>query len=204
MGRKEHWEDAWSARSAEQLSWYQDEPTQSLQLIARAAGDSRPSVIDIGGGASRLVDGLLAHGFADVSVLDISATALQAAQRRLGPRAAAVTWICADVTGFRPARRYGIWHDRAAFHFLVEPSDRCAYVAALGAALEPGGQAIIATFALDGPPRCSGLDVVRYDATTLAAELGSGYRLEEESAETHTTPAGKPQRFAWFRFRRDS
>jgi len=204
MGRKQHWDDAYSARPAEQVSWYQDKPALSLELIAHAAGDSRPSLIDIGGGASRLVDCLLDQGFGDLSVLDISTRALQAAQQRLGPRAADVNWICADVIGFRPTRRYAIWHDRAAFHFLVEPSERQAYVEVLRTALEPGGQVIIATFAVDGPPRCSGLDVVRYDAGTLAAELGGGFRLHEESAETHLTPAGRPQRFAYFRFRYDA
>lgn len=201
MGRKQHWEDTYAARVAEQVSWYQAEPTLSLQLVARAAGDSRPSLIDIGGGASRLVDCLLERGFGDLSVLDISTTALQAARQRLGPRAGEVTWICSDVTEFRPARRYAIWHDRAAFHFLVDAVERQAYVRVLRAALEPDGQAIIATFAVDGPKRCSGLDVVRYDAATLAAELGGDFRLEEECSETHLTPAGKPQRFAYFRFR---
>lgn len=202
MERKQHWESVYTTRQAEAVSWFQSRPELSLRLIASAAGGRPCSLIDVGGGASRLVDCLLDRGFSDLAVLDISATALQVAQQRLGPAAAAVEWICADVTRYRPGRRYAIWHDRAAFHFLVEPAERRAYIETLSLALEPGGQAIIAAFALDGPSRCSGLDVVRYDAATLATELGEGFRLEESCGENHETPSGKHQRFSYFRFRR--
>jgi hypothetical protein len=197
-----HWEGVYRDRRPEETSWHQDDPQASLRLIESSGAAIGDPVIDIGGGASRLVDRLLGRGYADLSVLDISGRALDEARTRLGPEAARVRWIEADVTAFDPDRRYRLWHDRAAFHFLIDPTDRLRYRTALSAGLEVGGWLVIAAFAPDGPPRCSGLDVVRYDADSLAAELGSGFELEEESREIHLTPQGKEQRFGFFRFRR--
>jgi trans-aconitate methyltransferase len=201
-GRKAHWERVWSTRDDTATSWYQATPAVSLALIERAGAAPADPLIDVGGGASRLVDGLLDRGFSDLTVLDLSAAALDRARQRLGARAARVTWIEADVTAFRPARRYRLWHDRAVFHFLREAEDRARYVANLDRALAPDGQAVIATFAPDGPTRCSGLDIVRYDAAQLAAQLGPGWVLCEERAERHRTPAGGEQRFGFYRFAR--
>ena len=202
MDRKRHWEDVYVARRVQETSWHQDVPGPSLDMIATAAGDRKPALIDVGGGASMLVDFLLDQGFEDLTVLDISARALEQARQRLGPRASRVDWVEADVTAYAPTRSFGIWHDRAAFHFLTAREDRRCYVSVLEAALAPGGQAIIAAFAPDGPERCSGLDVVRYDAVGLAAELGPGFQLEETQSVRHLTPAGREQRFGFHRFRR--
>lgn len=202
MDRKRHWEEVYGEKSPEETSWYQPVPAPSLAMVRQATGDHRPSVIDVGGGASRLVDCLLDEGFGDLTVLDISARALDHAKARLGPRAAGVAWVEADVTQFEPNRTWEIWHDRAAFHFLTDAADRIRYVAVLRQALAEGGQAIIGAFALDGPSRCSGLEIVRYDARTLGAELGPAFRLEEERVDRHLTPAGREQRFGFYRFRK--
>lgn len=159
-------------------------------------------VIDVGGGASVLVDFLLDAGFSKLAVLDISAAALEHARRRLGKRADSVEWLEADVTTFQPARQFGLWHDRAVFHFLTDEVDRQKYVQALKRTLTLGGQVVIATFALDGPPKCSGLEVARYDAASICAELGAEFRLVEQASETHTTPWETEQKFGYFRFAR--
>jgi len=173
-------------------------------MIRAAVGDQKPSLIDVGGGASMLVDCLLDQGFRDLTVLDISGRSLDRARQRLGSRAPLVEWIEADVTDYEPRRSWEIWHDRAAFHFLTDAADRKRYVAVLQQALAAGGYAIIAAFALDGPQKCSGLDIVRYDARSLAAELGHGFVLEEERSEVHLTPAGSEQRFGFYRFRKNA
>ncbi|HKJ87557.1 MAG TPA: class I SAM-dependent methyltransferase, partial [Gammaproteobacteria bacterium] len=162
MDRKQHWEDVYSRRSPEEVSWYQDRPDLSLKLMGEADISLDTPILDAGGGASNLVDHLLDGGYTDVTVLDLSATALEHARRRLGERAARVSWIEGDVTAFRPERAYGLWHDRAVFHFLTDPSDRAAYGEVLHRALPVGGRAVIATFGPDGPEKCSGLPVVRY------------------------------------------
>jgi hypothetical protein len=159
-------------------------------------------IIDIGGGESRLVDRLIEGGYSNVTVLDLSANAIAATQKRLGSLAARVQWIVADVTDWRPSSKYRLWHDRAVLHFLIEPSDRTAYVAALLAATEPGACIVISTFALDGPDKCSGLPVARYSAETLANELGPGVRLVDTEREDHKTPGGAIQRFQFSRFTR--
>ena len=200
--RRQHWENVWTGSGETRKSWFQEIPRVSLDLVERTGISLSDPLIDIGGGASRLVDHLLDRGYRDLTVLDLSAAALEHARRRLGQRAGDVTWITGDVTTFRPERRYLLWHDRAAFHFLVEESDRLAYCAALEQALAPKGQAIIGTFAPDGPEKCSGLDIVRYDAPKLLAELGPGWELLEETRETHMTPAGAEQRFGFYRIRR--
>lgn len=198
--RKQHWERVWAEREETTTSWFQDRPEVSLGLIERSGVWRDDPLIDVGGGASRLVDHLLQLGFSDLTVLDVSAAGLQRARRRLGTRASAVHWLECDVTAFRPARTYRLWHDRAVFHFLRDPDDRACYLAALDAALTADGQAVIATFGPEGPLKCSGLDTVRYGAAELAAELGSGWRLVEECAETHYTPADRAQQFGYFRF----
>ena len=200
--RKTHWEHAWTARPGDRLSWYQAHPAASLAMIRHAEVGATEPLIDVGGGAARLVDCLLDAGFDDLTVLDVSATALDQARHRLGKRAERVHWVESDVTRFEPTRGYALWHDRAVFHFLTEDSDRARYIRVMDRALAPGGQAIIATFARGGPERCSGLPVVQYDADRLCAELGKRWLLLEESSERHATPAGADQEFAWFRFAR--
>jgi SAM-dependent methyltransferase len=199
--RQAHWENVYTTRREAEVSWFQEQPTLSLELIRQAGVTPGASVIDIGGGASRLVDVLLAEGFA-VTVLDISDAALAAARRRLGPKAAAARWIVADMTTWEPAALYDLWHDRAVLHFLTDQSDRAAYVARLAKALRSGGHAIIGTFALDGPERCSGLPVERYDATKLALLLGPEFEPVAARTHAHQTPAGAIQRFQFCLFRR--
>lgn len=195
-----HWDDVYRTRSARELSWFQASAETSLAAI-ELLGQSPRSLIDVGGGTSVLVDQLLAKGWTDLSVLDLSQEALDASRRRLGAQASSVKWIAADIAAWRPSRQYQIWHDRAVFHFLTDPADRTAYLAALAAALEPGGNAIIATFALDGPERCSGLPVVRYDVAALVKELGPGFVLIDNWNERHQTPAGSSQSFTWALFK---
>jgi SAM-dependent methyltransferase len=161
-------------------------------------------MLDVGGGASRLVEYLLAQGFTDLTVLDVSAVALQQARERLGPAADRVTWVEADITMFVPSRRFQVWHDRAVFHFLTDATDRQRYVAALRAALAPQGDVVIATFALEGPERYSGLPVQRYSVATLGAELGAGFVLMGEEREAHVTPAGAVQQFQYCWFQADA
>jgi SAM-dependent methyltransferase len=198
--RRSHWDGVYAGKADEELSWFQAAPGTSLELIARSGARPTWKIIDVGGGTSRLVDALLDRGFGAVTVLDISATALVRAKARLGERGSSVVWVTADVTAWTPVGRYDLWHDRAVFHFLTEAKDKEAYVAALKAGVGEGGQIIIGTFALDGPERCSGLPVCRYDADGLAAALGTGFRLLETLPEVHVTPAGTAQRFQYSRF----
>jgi SAM-dependent methyltransferase len=200
--RQAHWQNVYSTRGEREVSWFEERPALSLDLIRVAGATPRSSVIDVGGGASRLVDALLADSFEAVTVLDISEAALAAVKRRLGNAAGKVTWIVSDITAWEPGQRYDLWHDRAVLHFLTDASDRAAYVARLTRALRPGGHAIIGSFALDGPERCSGLPVVRYDATKLAALLGADFELVEDRRQDHPTPMGSVQRFQFSLFRR--
>ncbi len=202
MNRKAHWEEVYRTRPTTEVSWFQAEPALSLALIRTAEIGSDEPIIDIGGGASLLVDRLLAEGFAQLTVLDISGVALSHARGRLGSQAEAVEWIEGDVTHFEPPRPFALWHDRAVFHFLTEVADRRRYVQTMARSLRPGGEALIATFAVDGPTRCSGLEVVQYDRQRLTAEVGEHFTLLESLEETHTTPANAEQRFAWFRLRK--
>lgn len=197
---KQHWENVYLGKSPLEVSWYQQEPALSLLLITRAKVSRDAPIIDIGGGASTLVDKLDDEAYTDISVLDISGSALTHSKNRLGNRAGKVHWYEADVTGFKPPRRYSIWHDRAVFHFLTDKLDRGRYINVLRQALEPGGQAIIMTFAIDGPRKCSGLDIVQYDSYKITEELGRGFELIETGHEIHHTPAGNQQKFAYFRF----
>ncbi len=200
-GRKAHWENVYATKSDSEVSWFQTEPVTSLNLIRRCSA-AADGIIDVGAGASRLADALLDAGYRDITALDISAEALAHAQARLGERASKIEWIAASIVEWQPRRSYGVWHDRAVFHFLTEAADRAAYVHAMTAALAPGGCAIISTFAPDGPERCSGLPVVRYSGETLAAELGGKFRLEQSLNEAHRTPWGSEQRFQFSRFER--
>lgn len=202
MTRREHWNQVYQTKAPEEVSWHQTTPATSLQLIEASGIAKDQGVIDVGGGASGLVDCLLAAGFLRPAVLDISAAALAHARQRLGTRADVVEWMEADVTEFTATRQFALWHDRAVFHFLTDPGDRRKYVAALQRALLPEGHVIIGTFALDGPAKCSGLDVTRYDAAGIAAELGAQFHLCGQRDETHVTPWSTEQRFSFFRFTR--
>jgi 2-polyprenyl-3-methyl-5-hydroxy-6-metoxy-1,4-benzoquinol methylase len=200
--RQAHWQNVYQTKGESEVSWFEARPAISLDLIRATGIDAGASIIDVGGGASRLVDALIEEGYISITVLDLSATALATSQARLGPRGAGVEWIVADVTKWQPARTYDVWHDRAALHFLTEPNDRAAYVDCLHKAVRPSGHVIIGTFALDGPTRCSGLPVVRYDAASLAETLGRAFKLIETRRHEHATPGGAIQRFQFSRFQR--
>ncbi|MCM0000857.1 MAG: methyltransferase domain-containing protein [Erythrobacter sp.] len=200
--REDHWRKVYSDKRPEDVSWYQPAPEQSLLALDRFGAEPSQSLIDIGGGASTLVDALLARGWDDLTVLDIAAPALSASQARLGAASADVAWLVADITDWQPPRRYDVWHDRAVFHFLTQPEQRAAYVRALYHGLATNGLAIVATFAPEGPERCSGLEVERYEADRLAAALGSGVKLEASWRDDHMTPWGARQTFTWCLFRR--
>lgn len=199
--RESHWDEVYRTKGDSQVSWFEEVPHLSLQLIAASAGPSS-AIVDIGGGTSRLPDALLARGYTDVTVLDISTEALAKARGRIEADGRRAEWIVSDVTKWRPERSYDLWHDRAAFHFLTDPADQSAYAGVLAAALHPGGTAIIATFAPDGPEKCSGLPVVRHDGKSIAAILGPAFALEQELRHEHYTPWGSVQRFQFSVFRR--
>lgn len=191
-----HWDAAYQ-RGESNLSWYQPTPAVSLRMIADAQLGPAAAVIDVGGGASRLVDALLDRGHLDVSVLDVSPAGLDLARHRLGPRAEDVRWVIDDVLVWQPGRRYDLWHDRAVFHFQTSAADRRSYVATMNRATRLGSIAIIGAFAAQGPQRCSGLPVARYGAQDIAAELGARWRLLDSTSEEHTTPHGVSQPFTW-------
>ncbi len=193
--RKNHWEDVYTKKMPKEVSWYQIDPAVTLNLIKSIGIDRTRKIIDIGGGASVLVDKLLDQGFGNLTVLDISSKSLQFAKERLGKLAAQVSWIEADVTEFDPPQKYDLWHDRAVFHFLTDPNDRKKYVRNMEKALNPGGHAIIATFAADGPPKCSGLDVERYSDEKLKNEFGGSFELIKSIKEVHVTPWNSEQKF---------
>lgn len=198
MHAKEHWEKVYASRAASELSWFQPHAERSLAHIRAAGVSPSARIIDVGGGASTLVDDLLDAGYGDITVLDLSANALAVARARLGSRAEGVCWLEADVlTAEFPEHRYDVWHDRAVFHFLTAASDRRTYVRQVLRAVRPGGLVIVATFATDGPSQCSGLDVVRYDADGLHAEFGAPFTLLAHTAEAHQTPAGRVQQFIY-------
>ncbi|CAN7164200.1 class I SAM-dependent methyltransferase [Bradyrhizobium sp. LjRoot220] len=200
--RQAHWDNVYASKRENEVSWFQESPAPSLALIAEIGATPNSAIIDIGGGASRLVDRLIEQGFCDVTVLDLSAAALETAQARLGERASRAHWLVADATTWEPSRAYDIWHDRAAFHFLTEERDRAGYIARLKQGLKTGGHAILATFALDGPEKCSGLPVMRYDAARLAQTLGAGFKLLQSRANDHATPWGSHQSFQFSVFQR--
>jgi SAM-dependent methyltransferase len=198
MTTREHWESVYERKQPSEVSWYRPHLEQSLRYIDAAGLAPDAAIIDVGGGASTLVDDLLARGFTNVTVLDLSARAIDAAKARLGARAARVRWVIADATeAGLPAAAYDFWHDRAVFHFLGDERDRRRYVATVRRSLKPGGQILLATFGPDGPTRCSGLDVTRYDADQLQAQLGADFERLGSATEVHTTPWGAAQQFVY-------
>lgn len=201
-----HWERVYTTKAAGEVSWFQSVPATSLRLVRQAAEPAAGpvSVLDVGAGASTLVDLLLANRITDVTVLDASQAALDLVAERLGELAGRVTRVCADLLGWSPVRTYTIWHDRAVFHFLTEEADRTGYVALATAAVEPGGALVIATFAADGPTSCSGLPTARYDAAELATQFTAAFVLEHAEREEHRTPSGGIQPFTWVVLRRAS
>jgi 2-polyprenyl-3-methyl-5-hydroxy-6-metoxy-1,4-benzoquinol methylase len=195
---KSHWENVYRTKHPTEVSWYRPHLDVSLQLIEEAARNRDAQVIDVGGGESTLVDDLLARGYHNLSVLDVSSTALAVAKERLGDKADKVNWLCGDVTTFAFARhRYDVWHDRAVFHFLTDLKDRAAYVRQVAHAVNAGGHVIVATFGPEGPTKCSGLDVVRYDSSELHDQFGPGFQLVKHLTELHQTPAGSIQQFTY-------
>lgn len=198
MENKTHWEHIYHTKDTTQVSWYQLHPRLSLQYIQNTGIVRTGHIIDVGGGASTLVDHLLDDGFRHVTVLDISAAALEIAQQRLGQRAESVTWLEADITRTTlPHHAYDLWHDRAVFHFLTEREDRQRYVNAVKEAVKPGGHVIVATFASDGPEKCSGLEVARYDPQSLHNEFGTDFEYVDSTREEHHTPFGTQQKFLY-------
>lgn len=196
--RKTHWQNIYKEKAPLDVSWYQKEPALSLDLIHRSGVPHDEPIIDVGGGASVLVDYLCKEDFTNLAVLDISANALNSARKRLGDSAEKIEWFEADITEFIPPHQFSLWHDRAVFHFLTDKFDRKKYIKVLNQALRPGGHLIIAAFAIGGPEKCSGLDIVQYDAMKLLAELGEDFKLLKERNEVHITPAGKKQEFVYF------
>jgi len=202
VDRQAHWQNVYRTKAEGEVSWSQPSPEPSLGLIEKFAPARYAAIVDIGGGASRLVDALRERGYRHLTVLDLSEAALQSARERLGTQAASVQWVAADVTKWRPPQVFDIWHDRAAFHFLVDPRDRDAYIARLHRGVKSGGHVIIATFALDGPEKCSGLPVQRYDHVALGKALGPAFALAHHQPHHHVTPWGAAQSFQFSVFRR--
>ena len=203
LDSKAHWDQVYSTRQPEKLGWYKPALGTSLAWIEALDLDRRDAIIDIGGGASTLVDDLVDAGFESIAVLDISEHALDASKRRLGKQSELVMWLCGDITTYRlPANRFRLWHDRALLHFLLDPADREDYRNNLLSALQPGGHVIIGVFAPDAPSKCSGLPVQRYDADQLSAFLGDPFELVEHKRELHVTPGGVEQMYCYCRFRR--
>jgi 2-polyprenyl-3-methyl-5-hydroxy-6-metoxy-1,4-benzoquinol methylase len=198
MDAKTHWDKIYTTKAPEAVSWYRPHLETSLTLIERAAESHSASIIDVGGGESTLVDDLLVRGYQNVTVLDISRTAIDVAKKRLGSAAKQIHWLVADVTEaqLEPAA-YDVWHDRAVFHFLTAIEQRVAYVRNVAHAVRPGGHVIVSTFGSEGPTKCSGLDVVRYDAESLHDQFGARFRLVESSKELHRTPFGTTQQFLY-------
>jgi 2-polyprenyl-3-methyl-5-hydroxy-6-metoxy-1,4-benzoquinol methylase len=198
MDQKNHWDRIYKAKGASQVSWYRPHLETSLGLIERAAESRFAAIIDVGGGESTLVDDLLARGYQDITVLDISQTAIDDTKERLRELAARVQWLVADVTKAElQGKAYDVWHDRAVFHFLTTVEQRAAYVRNVMNSVKPGGHIIVSTFGPEGPTKCSGLDVVRYDAESLHEQFGRRFRLVESSRELHGTPSGTTQQFLY-------
>jgi ubiquinone/menaquinone biosynthesis C-methylase UbiE len=203
VSRKAHWENVYTTKGEKEVSWFQENPAPSLELIALAGVAANASIIDVGGGASRLIDSLVERKMGQMTVLDLSSAALEAARERLREAGADVEWIVADVTTWEPAKTYDLWHDRAAFHFLTDQADQSAYVDRLKRAVKRGGYVIIGTFDLDGPERCSGLPIMRHDAASLSAMLGTDFSLIDARRHCHATPWNAVQQFQFSTFRRD-
>ena len=198
MNAQEHWDRVYEAKEPDQVSWFRPHLETSLALIERATSVRSASIIDVGGGASTLVDDLVVRGYGNITILDVSRNAIDAARERLGPASAKVHWLTTDITRAElPAQAFDVWHDRAVFHFLTAREDRLAYVRKAAWAVRPGGHVIIGTFGPAGPDKCSGLDVLRYDAPSLHGEFGSRFRLISSSEELHQTPFGTTQQFLY-------
>lgn len=198
MSNSDHWNKVYAAKGEDKVSWFKTELPTSLELIRKTGIKS--GIIDVGGGASRLIDQLVAQNYTDLTVLDISEQGLDIAKSRLCNQN--INWIVADITQWQPSRQYNLWHDWAVFHFLNTPEQQARYVKALKAALAPGGQVIIAAFAPDGPLECSNLPITRHDVKSITQALGSSFRMEEMRNEIHSTPGGKEQSFNYFRLAR--
>ena len=201
--QKAHWENVYTTKGEKEVSWFQESPAPSLELITLAGLSAGASIIDIGGGASRLVDALVERKIGRITVLDLSAAALDAAKQRLGDNGFGVQWVVADVTNWEPFQTYDLWHDRAAFHFLTDPAEQIAYIDRLKKTVRSAGYVIIGTFGLDGPEKCSGLSIVRYDAAALSEILGADFKLIDARRHDHVTPWGAVQRFQFSTFRRN-
>ena len=198
MSTEAHWDRVYRTKRPSDVSWFRPHLEISLELIRRAAGDLSAPIIDVGGGASTLIDDLLDAGYRDLTMLDVSAAALESARTRLGDRASRVKWIVGDVTRIDlPRGHFGVWHDRAVFHFLTEPDDRRRYVETVLHSVAPKGHVIVATFGPQGPQRCSGLPTARYDAASLHAEFGAPFELVDRREELHLTPGGAHQQFIY-------
>lgn len=198
MGNRAHWENVYQTKPANTVSWFQEHAAHSLALIQSIGSDKSVSIIDVGGGASTLVDDLLTDGYTNLSVLDLSAEALSVARKRLEIKGDQVQWLVGDICNVDlPTQTYNIWHDRAVFHFLTDPAERRAYVEQVMKAVKPGGHVIVATFGPDGPEKCSGLPVKRYSPDGLHNEFGSSFELIEHASEAHKTPMGTVQHFIY-------
>lgn len=205
MDRTIHWENVYNTKAANSVSWYREHLERSLEMIEATGVDLDANIIDVGGGASTLVDDLLARGYKNLTVLDISAVALENSKLRLGNAATSVSFLAADITTVAlPEDFFDLWHDRAVFHFLTRAEDRERYLENLRRSLKPEGHVVIATFAEDGPLKCSGLDVERYDIEKLIDALGQGFELADHLRETHQTPFETTQSFLYARFVRKS
>ena len=200
MDPKQHWQNVYTNKPADQVSWFEHSPDVSLDYIAKTRINKHQAIIDVGAGASRLVDGLIELGYNDITCMDISQQALNISRQRLGNKSPVVNWLSADVTRLDIDKRFDVWHDRAVFHFLTEPADRENYIKALHKHVKKEGQIILATFAPGGPQKCSGLDIVQYDPDSLAKELGNGLELQRSSFHTHKTPWDSAQKFCFCHF----
>lgn len=198
MGTQAHWEKIYRTKGRTEVSWFSAHLRTSLDLIQRVAGKPCASIIDVGGGESTLVDDLVALGYQNITVMDISQIAVEHTKKRLGPASDVVKWLVADIIQAElAARSYDVWHDRAVFHFLTEPAQRLAYVRQVALSVKRGGHVIVGTFGPGGPTKCSGLDAMRYDAESLHGEFGPSFRLIESSKELHKTPSGSTQQFLY-------
>lgn len=200
-GQRDHWDNVYYTKDEAEVSWFQETPNPSMDLLTLVGAKTESAIIDIGGGASRLVDTLVAIGFKDVSVLDLSSKALDVARTRLGDAGTQVKWITADAAEWEPPQLYDIWHDRAAFHFLNSELQTRSYIERIQRSLRIGGHVVIGTFALDGPEKCSGLDVTRYSKESLSALLGKGFDLIDSREHKHSTPWGAFQKFQFSTFK---
>ena len=200
--RKEHWENVFTTKDEQQVSWFQESPEPSLSLLERFCRNKNAPLIDIGAGASRLPDALVGRGHTDITLLDISSSALAISKARLAGSEEKLNYIVSDITRFKPENTWQLWHDRAVFHFLTDEDDQQAYLKVLNAATTPGAIIIFGTFGPDGPEKCSGLPVQRYSPESLSQRLGAGFELLQGLEHTHFTPGGGAQKFSFAVFRR--